>query len=105
MSASRKNRKTSFGCMSQYAIASELMGSFELMHFEKPGKAHQHCAEELALCVEGHGEVLVADLKEPKKFQHVAVGIGDTVLIPANCPHYMVPAGGRVLGMVILYLA
>lgn len=100
-----KNKKTSFGLMSRYDAGSDMMGGFELMLFQRQGKPHQHCAEELALCVEGHGEVLVSSLKSPKEFERIEVGMGDTVSIPANCPHYMIPADGETLGMVILYLA
>lgn len=104
-SAKRSSRGTSFGEMAAYSVDSDLMGSFELMLFRRKGKPHQHWADEVALCVEGHGEVLVASLERPKDFERREVFMGDTILIPANCPHYMIPADGTELKMVILYLA
>lgn len=93
-------RKTKFGSMREYKLPYDLMGSFELMTFENPGTPHRHAAEEIVVCVDGHGFVHIGGGNAALK---VSVAPGDAVTIPAQFAHHMEPLPGQALVMMILY--
>jgi len=90
-------RQASFGTMLEYDFDLPLSNKFEVMHFEKSGKPHEHDQIEIAVCISGDGIVLVED----KTYE---VAPGDSVIIPPGATHWMEPAKSDVtMVMIILY--
>ncbi len=55
-------RSTSFGSMRKIHLPGPLDGTVEVMQFERKGRSHVHADRtEVAVCVSGHGEVVVGD--------------------------------------------
>ena len=84
-------QETSFGYMKSCDLGFSLAGQFEVVAFYRKGEPHEHQVDEIAICVRGSGQVMVAHPERPALCTGHMVKPGDCVHILANHSHWMVP--------------
>lgn len=90
-------RKTKFGAMANLNFGDAVIWpTFEVMHFDAPGRPHAHHLKEIAICVSGSGFV---DIEGVQAFLEP----GEMIEIPSGKKHFMVPDINHTFCLVILY--